>query len=107
MKLMLIIIANEDANSVSKVLLNEKYFVTKLSTTGGLLRNGSTTLLVGTEDDRVDRALEIIKTHSKKREMSVPMSAPGNISLFGTAQAHVSVGGATVFIVDVEKYLRF
>ncbi len=107
MKLLLAIVNNDDAHFVNTSLTSEGFHITKISSTGGFLMNGNSTFILGVEENDVDRALEIIKTHSKKREMSVPMSAPGNINLFGTAQAHVSVGGATVFIVDVEKYLRF
>ncbi|MCI6716665.1 MAG: cyclic-di-AMP receptor [Bacilli bacterium] len=106
MKLMLIIIANEDANSVSKVLLNEKYFVTKLSTTGGLLRNGSTTLLVGTEDDRVDRALEIVSEFAKSRKQKVPAIQPDEFGMFSTLPFEVQVGGATIFVLNIDSFYK-
>lgn len=107
MKLLLAIVNNDDAHFVNTSLTSEGFHITKISSTGGFLMNGNSTFILGVEENDVDRAIEIIKTHSKKREMSVPMSAPGNINLFGTANAHVSVGGATVFIIDIEKYLRF
>lgn len=107
MKLLLAIVNNDDAHFVNTSLTSEGFHITKISSTGGFLMNGNSTFILGVEEKDVDRALEIIKTHSKKREKNVPISVPGNVSIFGASQAHVSVGGATVFIVDVEKYLRF
>ena len=60
MKLILIIVSNEDANNVSNALLKEKYFVTKLATTGGLLMNGNTTLLIGTDNEKVEHVVSIV-----------------------------------------------
>lgn len=106
MKLMLIIIANEDANQVSKVLLNEKYFVTKLASTGGLLRNGSTTLLVGTEDERIDRVLEIVGEIAKSRKKKVPAIQPDEFGMFSSLPFEVEVGGATIFVLNIDQFYK-
>ena len=65
MKLVLAIISNDDANKVSKGLVKENYFVTKLATTGGFLLTGNTTFLIGTNDEKVPRILEIIEEDRK------------------------------------------
>ena len=67
MKLILAIVNNDDSAVVSATLTRENYSVTKLSTTGGFLMIGNTTLLIGAEDDRVARAKEIISEYSKTR----------------------------------------
>ena len=51
MKLILAIVSNDDASSVNAALTKENYSVTRLATTGGFLRAGNTTMIVGTEDD--------------------------------------------------------
>lgn len=107
MKLLLAIVNNDDAHFVNTSLTSEGFHITKISSTGGFLMNGNSTFLLGVEEKDMDRALEIIKTHSKKREMNVPMTIPGNANIFGTGDAYVSVGGATVFVIDIEKYIRF
>ena len=71
MKLMLIIINNEDVVEVTKALLKSKYFVTKLSTTGGVINSGNTTLLLGVEDNHVARVKEIVANYSKTRKKKV------------------------------------
>lgn len=106
MKLLIAIVNNDDAHYVNTALTSEGFHITKVSSTGGFLMNGNSTFLMGVEEKDIDRALETIKTHSKKREMNVPMTIPGAPNIYGGGNS-VSVGGATVFIIDVEKYVRF
>ena len=69
MKLIIAIVNNDDAHFVNTGLTAEGFQITKISSTGGFLLNGNSTFFLGVEDARVDRALEIIKAHSK--EMSL------------------------------------
>lgn len=59
--MMIVVIADDDADAVLKSLLEAEYRVTRLASTGGFLRRGNTTLMIGTDDERVDRALEVIR----------------------------------------------
>ena len=107
MKMIMAIVSSDDANRVSSHLTKENYSVTKLSTTGGFLKAGNTTLLVGTDDDRVDHALEIIAQHSKKRTQMMPSATVGmgtNSRVLDSHPVEVLVGGATVFILNVERF---
>ena len=65
MKLILAIVSNDDASAVSSALTSENYSVTRLATTGGFLRAGNTTMIVGTEDDKVEKCIEIIDEGDK------------------------------------------
>ena len=42
--------------------------VTKLATTGGFLRAGNTTLLLGVEEERISEAIEVIESVCKSRK---------------------------------------
>ena len=106
MKLILTIVSNDDANKVLKALVKDNFFVTKLSTTGGFLMTGNTTLLIGVNDDKVDRVIEIIGTYSKTRTKLVPISIVREFGMFTSAPVEVTVGGATIFILDVEKFVK-
>ena len=66
MKLIIAIVNSDDSSSVQAALTEEGYFVTKLSTTGGFLKKGNTTFFIGTNDDKVEHAVGIIKENSKK-----------------------------------------
>lgn len=70
MKLIIAIIKDEDNDSVSRALTKQNFRVTLTASTGGFLRSGRSTLLIGVEDDRVETALEIIREHCKKPEKS-------------------------------------
>ena len=86
MKLMLIIISNEDTQDVTKGLLKEKFYVTKLATTGGLLHGGNTTLLLGVADEEVNRVKEIVSVYAKTRKKKVTTGEPGDLNLFSFYQ---------------------
>ena len=75
MKLILAIVSSDDSSMVSSALTKNNFSVTKLATTGGFLMSGNTTFLIGTEDENVDKAINVIGEHSKKRKQMVPSSA--------------------------------
>lgn len=103
-KLVLAIINNEDSAVVASALTAEGFVVTKLSTTGGFLMVGNTTLLIGTEQERIELLRSTIAKHCSKRKQINPSSAA-----FGRAMHHngvpeeVLVGGATIFVLNVES----
>lgn len=107
MKLMIIIIANDDANRVLSALLKEQYFVTKMASTGGLLSSGNTTLLVGTEEEKIQNAIDIVSRYSKTRKKTVQTTNANEYSVFSSFPVEVSVAGATIFVLDVEKFVKY
>ena len=85
MKLIMAIIKDEDNDHVSKKLTDEKFRVTFVASTGGFFRSGRSTLIIGVDDDRVERALQIIKENT-----TIPENTQGK--------------RATVFVLDVEEF---
>ncbi|MFZ3070552.1 MAG: cyclic-di-AMP receptor [Anaerolineaceae bacterium] len=61
MKLIIAIIRDEDNDRVSEKLIGEAFRVTFIASTGGFLRSGRSTLLIGVEEERVSRALDILR----------------------------------------------
>ena len=104
MKLIFAIVSNDDSSRVSKELTKNKYSVTKLATTGGFLMAGNTTFLIGTDDDRVDDVIRIIGMHSKKRTQMVPSSASYGVGIYTSFPVEVQVGGATIFVTNIERF---
>lgn len=98
MKLILAIVNNDDAARVSDALMCSGFFVTRLSTTGGFLMMGNTTFLIGTEEFRVPMAMGILRQHCTTRTMP-PSGVRRN--------EPVTVGGATVFVLDVDHMEKF
>ncbi|MBO4217350.1 MAG: cyclic-di-AMP receptor [Clostridia bacterium] len=107
MKLIIAIVNNDDAHLVNTSLTGAGYQITKISSTGGFLMNGNSTFLIGADDDKVDDVLHVIGEHCRRRTQAIPVTMPGNTNIFGTSSTKVSVGGATVFIIDIEKFIKF
>ncbi|NCB33294.1 MAG: transcriptional regulator [Erysipelotrichia bacterium] len=106
MKLIMAIVSNDDAASVSSALTKKNFSVTRLATTGGFLRAGNTTIIVGTENDKVDECIGIIGDESKRRTEIVPSTASYDIGRYASFPVEVQVGGATIFVLDVEQFKK-
>ncbi len=106
MKLILAIVSNDDSSAVSSSLTKEGYSVTRLSTTGGFLRAGNTTLIIGCDNEKVDKAIEVIGEKSQRRTEVVPSTASYDIGRYASFPVEVQVGGATIFILDVEQFVK-
>ena len=104
MKLILAILSNDDSPVASNALNKNGFSVTKLATTGGFLRAGNTTLIIGCEDEKVEAA--IIKEYSSKRTEIVPSTASYDIGRYASFPVEVTVGGATIFVLDVAQFLK-
>lgn len=106
MKLIIAIIQTDDAHDAISALTKEKFRVTKLSTTGGFLKSGNTTLMIGTEEDLVSKVISILNQECKQRTEKIPTLTDG-MGLTGwnpSVLIDVPVGGATVFVLDVEQF---
>jgi uncharacterized protein YaaQ len=105
MKMIVAVIQDRDWVSLSKSLTKHGVGVTKLSSTGGFLRQGNTTLMIGVEDHLVDTVMDIIKTNCKKKEVPMTLYPPSITGLNMTSPpVYVTVGGATVFVMNVERF---
>jgi uncharacterized protein YaaQ len=107
-KLILAIVHDEDGARVLESLNKGGFSVTRLSSSGGFLRAGNTTLVVGTDEDKVDEVLQLIKKSSKSRKQIIDTSSLGaNNSMGGVYMPYpveVTVGGATIFVLDVDRF---
>lgn len=103
MKLILAIVNNDDSARAAAALTDDGFSVTKLATSGGFLQVGNTTFLIGTDDDRTQEAIDLLKKHcTTRKQVRNSMPALG----FGLHHMNypevVTVGGATIFILDVD-----
>ena len=106
MKLILAIVSNDDAPAVSTALTKNNFYITRLATTGGFLRAGNTTIIVGTEDEKVDRVIELIGSEAKRRTEIVPSIASYDIGRYASFPVEVQIGGATIFVLDVDQFVK-
>ncbi|ARP49445.1 transcriptional regulator [Ruminococcaceae bacterium CPB6] len=104
MKLVLAIVSNDDAALVNNSLTKAGFQATKLATTGGFLKSGNTTFIVGTQNDKVDRVIEILRRQCSRRTQMMPSTSAPDGTMYGTYPIEVTVGGATVFVLDVDRF---
>ena len=104
MKLIYAIVNNDDSHAVSTALTRNGFQATKLASTGGFLMAGNTTFMICSEDDKVDEVIETIKKHSHKRKQFVPNSASYGMGSYASFPVEVAVGGATIFVTNIERF---
>ena len=104
MKMLIAILNTVDASAVIQNLMKEGYSVTRLSTTGGFLRAGNVTILIGVKDDRVQAVIDIIGKYSKSRKQVIPTTSEAGINFYPSMPVEVTVGGATIFVLNVERF---
>lgn len=110
MKLIIAIVNDDDALSLMNGLSDGGFGVTKMCSSGGFLRAGNTTLLCGVEEEELDAALDIIEQKSKSHKQFVntaAMHTGGANNAFAAYPVEVTIGGATVFVIDVEQFRKF
>lgn len=105
---LIVAIVNKDDSADLIIKLNDAGFMsTKLSTTGGFLRAGNVTLLIGTEEENIEKCLSIMEECCSKRTQMVSTAAGNHVDQFFTSlPVEITVGGATVFVLDVEKFIK-
>ena len=106
MKLIIAIINRDDANAVTQNLSRKGFSSTRLSTTWGFLLAGNVTLLIGVKDDQVQGAIDAIRERSHSRKQMVPAITEMSYGFMPVMPVEVTVGGATIFVVDVERFER-
>lgn len=103
MKLITAIIAKNDSDKVCKALTEGGFYFTKLASSGGFLSSGNTTVLIGTKAERVKDAMAVIRNNCSRRVEKLNAMIPtgrGPVS----QQSEVQVGGATIFVTDVDEF---
>ena len=110
MKLVLAIVQEDDAIDLIEELTDKDYRVTKLATTGGFLKSGNTTLMIGVEEKEVKNLINVIEDVCKRRKEMVPTSTPNTIGtnsgMYVPYPIEVEVGGATIFVLDVDQFYK-
>jgi uncharacterized protein YaaQ len=108
MKLVVAVVHSEDAGILVNALLEREYRATRLHSSGGFLKQSNATVMVGVEEDQVDLVIDIVRENCHARTQIVnpmpPIMEPGEF--FMPYPLEVEVGGATVFVLPVERFER-
>jgi uncharacterized protein YaaQ len=99
---------NEDAGALVEALLDKEFRATRVSSSGGFLKQSNATIFLGVEEDDVDEVLGVIRDTCTSRTQVVnpmpPIMEPG--AFFMPYPLEVEVGGATVVVLPVERFER-
>lgn len=104
MKMVLAIINYDDSQDAISSLMKAGFSITKLATTGGFLKAGNVTILIGLDESKLDECFDIIREHSSSRKQIMPATAELGMGFFPSTPVQVEVGGATVFVLNVERF---
>ena len=90
MKLVVAILQDQDAGGVIDRLVQAEYRATRINTSGGFLKRGNATVLVGVEDDQVQDVMRIMRENARPSE--------------GERGSKMAAGN--VFVLNVARFVR-
>ena len=108
MKLVFAVVHSEDAGELVDALTEKEYRVTRLQSSGGFLKQANATVLVGVEEGQIEDVLAVVRERCHARSQYInpmpPIMEPGEFYM--PYPVEVTFGGATVFVVDVDRFER-
>ena len=106
--LILAIVHSDDTPGLLEALTTRGYRATRINTAGGFLKESNTTVLLGVEETQVDEVLAVIQANCETRTQYInplpPVMEPGEFYM--PYPVEVQIGGATVFVLEVEEFVR-
>jgi uncharacterized protein YaaQ len=109
-KLVVCVVHNRDKGKITEELIRAGFKFTVIASTGGFLSEGNTTLMIGVQPEEQNTLMELIAQNCMAREQVVnvmPVEAAPAAGAILTSPVKVPVGGAVVFVLDVERFERF
>lgn len=108
MKLVIAIVQDNDVLELIDAITEAGFRVTKLASTGGFLKAGNTTLIIGVEEEKVQAVINVVEETCKIRKqiINTPTPITGNIDMCISYPIEIEVGGATIFVIDVDKFIK-
>ena len=112
MRLLMAIISKDDKSEAERALTKEGFMLTEMGSTGGFLRKKSVTLLIGTTEDKVKRAKEILKKTAGRRVIGIGNSnissgLAHNAETVGGVPVESEIGGCTIFELNADKMTKY
>jgi uncharacterized protein YaaQ len=107
-KLVIVVVHNEDARVLIDALLAHEFRATWLHSSGGFLKQSNATILIGVDDAKVEGVVALVRENCRARTQTVspipPIMEPGEF--FMPYPLEVEVGGAVVFVVPIDRFER-
>lgn len=97
-------VSSPQAEEFTDVLTREGYYVTQIDSSGGILREATVTLLIGLNQALLPRLLEHVRTHCRAHRRFIPAHVEAPLLEAQSVMIEAEVGGATVYLLDVERF---
>ncbi len=110
MKLIMAVLSGDDGKAVIDHLIKKGFSVTRMATTGGFLRTKNTTILSGVRNERLEEALAVIRDNCKTKKYAVAANTDliaGATQVATGMPSEVQLGGASVFVLDIERFEKY
>ena len=108
MKLVIAVVQEADAEACCDALTSQGFVCTRMATHGAFLDTHNTTLMLGVDDVKVDEVISVLQQHARQRvtELHAAMAVPAPLGPVVSSNVEVEVGGATVFVLPMERVER-
>jgi uncharacterized protein YaaQ len=106
MLLLIAVVQDEDAPFLAKKLMDQGLRLTQLNSSGGIFGSGNVAFLLGIEDDQYDLVMATIQTTCHTRTKHINAAAVPEPFLFSFMPVEVEVGGAVIFVIPIERFIR-
>ena len=108
MKLVIAVVQARDADELMRALSGRGFGATQIDSAGGFLRERNATLLIGVQDEYMAEVLRIVERtcHARTRFVNPLMPIMEPAEFYVPNPVEVQVGGATVFVLGVQRYER-
>ncbi|MFP7699500.1 cyclic-di-AMP receptor [Candidatus Phytoplasma pyri] len=106
MKLILSIVSYENASEIQNNLIKKNFFITRLATKGGFLKENNSTFVIGAKESQVEQILKIIKDYSKKKTQMIPNNIINQFGAFYNLSNEINTGGSITFVLDIEQFIK-
>lgn len=109
MKLVIAVVHDRDRAKLTDALLRCGFQFTRLGSSGGFLKEGNVTLLIGCEDTSVNKVFSLLREHTRKRKQFFSVLPPdaGPAGTILPSPVEVEVGGGVAFVIPVERFESF
>jgi uncharacterized protein YaaQ len=107
MKLILAVVQAEDVDACADALTAAGFVCTRFASHGGFLDNDNCTLMVGVDDVQVEQVFGILSQRAQRRVQMVDAGLPfpaGPLAPMLAPTMDVEVGGATVFVLPLDRF---
>ncbi|MEE8392388.1 MAG: cyclic-di-AMP receptor [Anaerolineae bacterium] len=103
-QLVLVTVAGSQAGALTDRLVRDEFYVTQVDSSGGILREATNSLLIGLDHARLPRLLEHIRECCPTRRQFIPAHVEAPLLEVQPMMIEAEVGGATVYVLDVERF---